>query len=110
MSQTVKNVATVQETWVLFLVGKIPWRRDWLPPAVFLTGEFHGQKGLAGYSPWGWKEVDTTEQLIRSVPFFIYYVIMRQSKGKSNVCIASRITKGKTFLNFNLQLSLPTLM
>ena len=30
---------------------------------VFLPGEFHGQKSLAGYSPWGHKELDTTEQL-----------------------------------------------
>ena len=28
-----------------------------------LPGEFHGQRSLAGYSPWGGKESDTTEQL-----------------------------------------------
>ena len=33
--------------------GKIPWRRAWPPTPVFLTGEFHGQRSLAGYSPWG---------------------------------------------------------
>ena len=27
----------------------------------FLPGESHGQKSLAGYSPWGYKELDTTE-------------------------------------------------
>ena len=30
---------------------------------VFLPGEFHGQRSLAGYSPWGHRESDTTEQL-----------------------------------------------
>ena len=30
---------------------------------VFLPGEFHGQRSLAGYCPWGRKESDTTEQL-----------------------------------------------
>ena len=30
---------------------------------VFLPGEFHGQRSLAGYSPWGCKESDVTEQL-----------------------------------------------
>ena len=30
---------------------------------VFLPGEFHGQRSLVGYSPWGHKESDTTEQL-----------------------------------------------
>jgi len=32
-----------------------------LPTPVFLPGEFHGQRSLAGYSPWGRKESDTTE-------------------------------------------------
>ena len=44
-------------------VKNIPWRRQWLPTTVFWPGEFHGQKSLAGYSPWGHEEVDTTTQL-----------------------------------------------
>ena len=44
-------------------VRKIPWRRDWQPIPVCLPGESHGQRSLAGYSPWGRKESDTTEQL-----------------------------------------------
>ena len=32
-------------------------------PPVFLPGESHGQKSLVGYSPWGHKESDMTEQL-----------------------------------------------
>ena len=44
--------------------GKIPWRRAWQPTPVFLPGEFHGQRSLGGYSPWGCKEFDMTEQLI----------------------------------------------
>ena len=32
-------------------VGKIPWRRAWQPTPVFLLGESHGQRRLAGYSP-----------------------------------------------------------
>ena len=38
-------------------VGKIPWRRNWEPTAVFLPEESHGQKGLVGYSPWVCKRV-----------------------------------------------------
>ena len=37
-------------------VGKIPWRRKWQPTPVFLPGESHGQRSLAGYRPWGRKE------------------------------------------------------
>ena len=45
-------------------VEEIPWRREWLPTLGFLLGEFHGQRNLAGYSLWGHKELDTTEQHI----------------------------------------------
>ena len=38
------------------------WRRAWQPTPVFLPGESHGQRSLAGCSPWGGKESDTTEQ------------------------------------------------
>ena len=33
----------------------------WQPTLVFSPGEFHGQRSLAGYSPWGCNESDTTE-------------------------------------------------
>ena len=36
-------------------VGKIPWRRARQPTPVFLPGESHGQRSLAGYSPWSRK-------------------------------------------------------
>ena len=42
-------------------VGKIPWRRKCQSIPVFLSGRFHGQRSLEGYSPWGHKELDTTE-------------------------------------------------
>ena len=41
-------------------VGKIPWTRAQQPTPIFLPGESHGQRSLAGYSPWGHKESDTT--------------------------------------------------
>ena len=44
-------------------VGKILWRRKWQPTTVFLSGKFHGQKSLVGYSPRGFKGLDTTERL-----------------------------------------------
>ena len=39
---------------------KIPWRRKWHLTPVFLQGKSHGQRSLAGYSPRGCKELDTT--------------------------------------------------
>ena len=50
-AQTAKNLPAM---W------KIP-RREWLPTPVFCP-EFHGQRSLAGYSPWGRKESDRTER------------------------------------------------
>ena len=63
VAQTVKNPSAVWETGFDPWVGKIPWRREWLPTSVFWPGEFHGQRSLADYNPWGHKELDLTEQL-----------------------------------------------
>ena len=42
-------------------VGKIPWRRARQPTPSFLSGESHGQRSLAGYSPQGCTELDMTQ-------------------------------------------------
>ena len=44
-------------------VRKITQRRERQPTPVFLSGDFHGQKSLVGYSPWGSRETNTTELL-----------------------------------------------
>ena len=44
-------------------VRKIPQRRAWQPPPVFLSGKAHGERSLAGYSPWGRKGLDTLKLL-----------------------------------------------
>ena len=64
-------------------LGMIPWRRAWQPTPVFLSGEPHWQRRLAGYSPWGCKESDTTEWLTLGchAPF------------KSSLQISSRVPK-----------------
>ena len=68
----VKSLPAVQETWIRSLGRKDPRRRKWLPIPVFLHGEFHGQRSLGGgYSPWGCKESDITEQLKLSLHFYL---------------------------------------
>ena len=47
-------------------VRKTPWRREWQPTPVFLLGESHGERSLAGYSSWGCKELDTTENTVHT--------------------------------------------
>ena len=55
--------------------GKIPWRTEWLPTTVFLPGESHEQRNLVGYSPWGCKELDTTEQLTLLGSIITVYIV-----------------------------------
>ena len=42
-------------------VRKILWTRKWKSMSVFLPGKPHGQRSLAGYSPWDHKELDMAE-------------------------------------------------
>ena len=53
-------------------LGRSPGRRLLTP--IFLPGEFHGQRSLAIYSPWGHQESDTTEQLTVS-RILIHHVV-----------------------------------
>ena len=53
----------MQETWVQSLGWEDPLEKGMLTIPVFLLGEFHGQRSLVGYRPWGRKESDMTEQL-----------------------------------------------
>ena len=63
VAQMVKYLSEMQETGYNPRVRKISWRREWLPTPLLLPGEFHEQRSLVGYSPWGHKESDATEQL-----------------------------------------------
>ena len=56
-----ENPPAVQETWVQSLGWEDPLEKGWQPTPVFLPGESHGQRGLAGYSPWGHRKSDVTE-------------------------------------------------
>ena len=59
----VKKLPTMWETQLPSLGQEDTWRRAWQPTPVFFPGEFHGQRSLVAYSPWGHKESDMTEQL-----------------------------------------------
>ena len=49
-----------------------PWRGEWQPTPVVLPGKSHGWRSLAGPSPWGHKESDTTEWLTVSYPMALF--------------------------------------
>ena len=62
VAQSVKNLSSVQETWVQSLgwEGSLKKRMATHSSAVAWRIP-HGQRSLAGYSPWGCKELDTAE-------------------------------------------------
>ena len=57
----VKNLPAVKEIQVRSLGQEDLLEKERAITSVFLPREFHGQRNLAGYSPWGYKELDTTE-------------------------------------------------
>ena len=61
------SVCNVRDPGLIPGWGRSPWRSKWQTTPVFLPGEFHRQKNLSGYSPWGYKESDTSEGLMLSV-------------------------------------------
>ena len=54
------SVGDIRDSGFDSWVGKIPWRKTCHPTPVFLPGEFHGQRSLVGYSPYGHRELDMT--------------------------------------------------
>ena len=51
------------------------------PTPIFLPGEFHGQRSLEGYSPWGHKESDTIERLTETKHFWAASKHLQQQNG-----------------------------
>ena len=47
------NAGEAKDAGSIPWVRKIPWRRKWQPTPLYLPGNFHGQRSLAGYSPLG---------------------------------------------------------
>ena len=71
MAQTVKNAPAVQETLVQSLGQKDTLEKEVETHSSILAWEIHGQRNLAGYCPWGHKELDITERLTLSFPAFM---------------------------------------
>ena len=56
----------MQETWVYSLGREDPLEKEMATHSCILAWKCHGQRSLAGYSPWGCKESDMTERLNNS--------------------------------------------
>ena len=65
VAQMVRNLPAMRRPEFIPWVGKIPWGREWPPTPIFLPGEFHGQRSIEGYSPWGCRvrhDLETQQQ------------------------------------------------
>ena len=78
MTQMVKNLPEMRRPGFDPWVGRIPWRREWLPTPLLLLGEFHGQRSLTGYSPWSCKESDI---------IIIFFIIIKLVSGNCHLCL-----------------------
>ena len=56
----VKNLPSIQDTWVGSLGQEDPLEEAMAPHSSILAWKSHGERSLAGYSPWGRRESDTT--------------------------------------------------
>jgi len=56
VTQTIKNLPVVQETWIRSLGQEDPLEKGMASHCSVLPGEFHGQRSLVVYSPWGRKD------------------------------------------------------
>ena len=63
MAQLVKN-PPAKQMWIQSLGQEDPLQEEWQPIPVFWPGKSHGQRSLAGDSPWGRNESDMTERLV----------------------------------------------
>ena len=85
-------------------LGRSPGEGNGNPLQYFFPGEFHGQRSLVGCSPWGCKELDTTERL----HFYFSLFCIGEGKGyplqycgleNSVDCIVHGVAKSQTQLN-----------
>ena len=93
VAQMVKNLPAMRETLVQSLGQEDSRGRERQPTPVFLPGEFHGQRSLVDYSPWGLRESDTTERLTLLLSclytFTCIYVYILKNESQQNTPMSS---------------------
>ena len=103
IARFVRNLPSMQETWVRFLGWEDPWRRKWQPTPVFLPGESHGQRSLVGYSPWGRKSQTWLSDYTATTTKETF----DKSKCVHSSWLCIRGMKGRVVINYLNQLKLP---
>ena len=101
VAQSVKHLPAMQKVWVQFLGWKFPWRRKWQPTPVFLTGESHGRRSLAGYTVHqitrvGHGLAPSFFLRFRYVSFFLFSKIQSGDLGSTNCFTGEKDKKNDT--------------
>ena len=86
VSQDYSNIGDDAQPVFTDILSSFPWRRKWQPTLVLLPRKSHGRRSLAGYSPWGSKESDMTEQL----HFCFTFIWFWQREGSPGKCVFER--------------------
>ena len=76
VAQRLKSLPGMQETRVRSLGREDPLEKAMAPTPVLLSGKSHGWRSQVGYSPWGCKESDMTEQLYFTFLHVQYLIYM----------------------------------
>ena len=90
-------------------VRKSPWRKNWQPTPVFLPGKSHGQRYLAGYSPWGCKRIGhglATKQQSSILLYFYILLVTQFCTIEKYAFYTESATKTLTLLGKNKRISL----
>ena len=61
----------------------MPWRRAWQPTPVFLPGESHGQRSLAGYSLQGRKDKQWGKTFLKNGVKLILMVVVFKDRNRN---------------------------
>ena len=102
VAQMVKNLPAMQETWVWSLAWENPLEDGMATRSSILCLENpHRQRSLVGYSPWGHKELDTTEWL-RTAQHYIYYC-GQESHRRNGVALIINTRVRNAVVVFNLK-------
>ena len=91
VGQMVKCLPTMRETWVQSLRWEGLLEKEMATHSSILPGKSQGRRSLVGYSPWGRKESDTTEQFHFHVHNHLHFQLSLSTMGISETLLVHRL-------------------
>ena len=88
----------MQETWVQSLAWEDLLEKEMATHPSILPGKSHGQRSMVSYSPWGHKELDTTEWL-----YFHFSLIAESEEELKNFLMKVKEESERAGLKVNIK-------